>query len=307
MGAGRGARLRRDPAPNPNHNVMCSTYPESGDGNIAAAFGVLAAVYISSAAPGSTCPCAVFETSTDAGAHWTRHVVFDRCATGDGCSLPLTLSQGPLTRCSSARGRGSGGLAGLPASKNVPQEVEVVTTNNSGSSWSTPTTWETIGPAYHQSTLDRLRPYGGSGRAVAQCLPAVQSDVVLDARLPRTCSPRVSRNNGKTFSAPVQAELRAVTPTGSQATAEDDVSWVVVTPQYVYGAWGDWRATSGTRSRKHHRRRRVNSTPGSPGFRSAISRGARSREHSQTLASGEYRAEARAAAGSSSLMIVCVF
>ena len=35
------------PAPDPDHNVTCNTYPESGDGNIAAAFGVLAAGYIS--------------------------------------------------------------------------------------------------------------------------------------------------------------------------------------------------------------------------------------------------------------------
>jgi hypothetical protein len=26
--------------------------------------------------------------------------------------------------------------------------------------------------------------------------------------------------------------------------AEDDVSWVLVTPKYLYGAWGDWRPTN---------------------------------------------------------------
>ena len=44
-------------------------------GNIAAAHGILAAAYTASEAPGATCPCVVFETSTDQGKTFTRHVV----------------------------------------------------------------------------------------------------------------------------------------------------------------------------------------------------------------------------------------
>ena len=55
----------------------------------------------------------------------------------------------------------------------------------------------------------------------------------------------VSRNNGKTFSAPVKLNSALSPPPDPAQLAEDDVSWVAVTSQYVYGAWGDWRATSG--------------------------------------------------------------
>jgi hypothetical protein len=54
----------------------------------------------------------------------------------------------------------------------------------------------------------------------------------------------VSRNNGRTFSAPVQLNSALSPPPDPTQLAEDDVSWVEVTPKYVYGAWGDWRATA---------------------------------------------------------------
>jgi photosystem II stability/assembly factor-like uncharacterized protein len=42
---------------------------------VSAANGVVSYAYMASAAPGVTCPCVIFETSTDLGATWHRHVV----------------------------------------------------------------------------------------------------------------------------------------------------------------------------------------------------------------------------------------
>ena len=55
----------------------------------------------------------------------------------------------------------------------------------------------------------------------------------------------ISRDNGMTFDAPVQLNSAPSPPPDPKQFAEDDVSWVVVTTQYVYGAWGDWRPTQG--------------------------------------------------------------
>jgi hypothetical protein len=231
--------------PNANHDVSCATYPGSGDGNIAAAHGVLAAAYIASAAPGSSCPCAVFETSTDAGAHWSRHVAAHGLPSGSGVFVAADPSHnGRYAVLLLPGAQISGGLAGLPASKVVPQEVQVVTTGDSGQTWSTPTAlgnesvqhitnrpWITYGPTGVLAALWRnaYPPYNPKSFLV----PGTQN--VFAA---------ISRNNGKAFSAPVQLNSAPSPPPDPNQTAEDDVSWVAVTTQYVYGAWGDWRPTA---------------------------------------------------------------
>jgi hypothetical protein len=231
--------------PDANHDVTCGTYPESADGNIAAAHGVLAAAYTSSAAPGSSCPCAVFETSTDAGAHWKRHVVSTGVPGGSSIFVAADPSQkGRFAVLLLPGSQVSGGLAGLPASKNVPQEVRLVTTRDSGRTWSTPTTlgnepvehitnrpWITYGPTGVLAVVWRnaYPPYDASSFLT----PGTQN--VFAA---------ISRNNGKTVSAPVQLNSASSPPPDPAQLAEDDVSWVAVTTQYVYGAWGDWRATA---------------------------------------------------------------
>jgi hypothetical protein len=231
--------------PDANHDVSCATYPGSGDGNIAAAHGVLAAVYTASAAPGSTCPCAVFETSTDAGAHWTRHVV----APGVPAATGLFVAADPSHRGRYAvllmpGNQVAGGLAGLPASKNVPQEVQVVTTANSGGTWSTPTT---LGDESVQHITNRpWIAYGPTGVLAALWRNAYPPYNATSFLVPGTQNvfTAVSRNNGTTFSAPVQLDAAPSPPPDPKQTAEDDVSWVVVTPKDVYGAWGDWRPTA---------------------------------------------------------------
>jgi len=231
--------------PDAKHDVTCATYPQSGDGNIAAAHGALAAVYTASAAPGSTCPCAVFETSTDAGAHWTRHVVSAGVPAGSGLFVAADPShKGRFAVLIMPGNTVAGGLAGLPASKNVPQEVHVVTTRDSGRTWSTPTT---LGNESVQHVTNRpWIAYGPTGVLAVVWRNAYPPFGAGSFLTPGTQNvfAAISRNNGRTFSAPVQLNSAPSPPPDAAQLAEDDVSWVAVTTQYVYGAWGDWRPTA---------------------------------------------------------------
>jgi len=233
------------PAPNPDHQVRCDTYPESGDGNIAAAHGVLAATYIAGAAPRESCPCAIFETSTDAGAHWSRHVVFADLPSGSDVFVAADPSRkGRYAVALLAGQMVPGGLAGLPATKTVPQGVEVTTTRDSGRTWSNPTVlgdqpvphltnrpWIAYGPTGVLAVLWRnaYPPYN-PGSFLA---PGDQNVFVAISR------------DGTTFSAPIRLNAAPSPPPDPHQLAEDDVSWVAVTSRFVYGAWGDWRPTSG--------------------------------------------------------------
>ena len=229
--------------PDANHDVTCATYPQSGDGNIAAAHGVLAAVYTASAAPGSSCPCVVFETSTDAGAHWDRHIVSTGAAGGVFVAADPS-HRGRFAVLLLPGNQESGGLAGLPASKNVPQEIRVVTTGDSGRTWSTPV-------ALGNESVEHItnRPwiaYGPTGVLAVSwrnAYPPYDPGSFLVSGTQNVFA-AISHNNGTTFSAPVQLNSAPSPPPDPKQLAEDDVGWVSATTQYVYGAWGDWRATA---------------------------------------------------------------
>jgi hypothetical protein len=245
--------------PDANHDVVCGTYPESGGGGIDAAHGTVAAAYISGAAPGRTCPCAVFETSFDDGAHWRRHVAFDNLPAGSNVFVAAdTNHKGQYAVLLLPGHLVSGGLAGLPASENVPQEVEVATTDDSGLSWSSPTvlgnepvTHITNRPWISYTAVSKHEPnhqQGSNGPTVLAVLwrnayspynpasflvPGTQNVFVV-----------ISRNNGKTFSAPVLLNSAPSPPPDPRQVAEDDVSWIASDTEYVFGGWGDWRATA---------------------------------------------------------------
>jgi hypothetical protein len=241
------------PAPNPNDNVTCGAYPESGGGNIAAAKGVIAAGYIASAAPGRTCPCAIFETSTNAGANWSRHVVADHLPDGSDIFIAAdSFNAGHFAVLVLPGHTVAGGLAGLSASKDVPFGVAVVTTANSGNSWSRPWLFGDEAGAHitnrpwiaYTSTQDPAGPTGVLAVLWRNAYPPYNPGSVL---VPGTQNVfvAISKDNGATYSAPVQLNSAPSPPPDPKQFAEDDVSWVVVTTQYVYGAWGDWRPTSG--------------------------------------------------------------
>lgn len=231
--------------PDATHDVTCSAYPQSGDGTVAASHGILAASYTAKAAPGHTCPCVIFETSTDAGAHWNRHVVFDNLTGGPGLFTAADPAhKGRFAMLLLPPATVPGGLPGLSPAKNTPQEVEVVTTNNSGASWSKPTV---LGDQSTPHITNRpWIAYGPTGVLAAlwrNANPPYTAGSFLVSGYQNVFA-AVSRNNGRTFSAPVQLNSQPSPPPDPMQLAEDDVSWVLVTSQYVYGSWGDWRPTS---------------------------------------------------------------
>ncbi len=234
-----------DTPPDANHTVACAASPQVGDGNIAAANGALAAAYTSSAAPGSTCPCAMFETSTDAGAHWNRHVVASAIPNASGLYVAADPShRGRFAVLFMPGNQVAGGLAGLPASKNVPQEVRIFTTADSGQTWSTPVT---LGNESGQHITNRpWIAYGPTGTLAASWRNAYPPYDATSFLTPGTQNvfAAISRNNGKTFSPALQLNSASSPPPDPKQLAEDDVGWVSVTKQYVYGAWGDWRPTA---------------------------------------------------------------
>jgi hypothetical protein len=244
-----------DPAPpaTVNDAVNCGAYPESGGGNIGAANGVLAAGYIASAAPGHTCPCAIFETSTDAGDHWSRHVVADHLPGGSDIFIAAdSFNSGRFAVLVIPGHTVPGGLAGLSASRNVPFGVAVVTTADSGSHWSLP--WllgDESGPHItnrpwiaYTSVKDGAGATGVLAVLWRNAYPPYNSGSGL---VPGTQNVfvSVSRDNGATFGAPDQLNSESSPPPDPKQFAEDDVSFLVVSTQYVYGAWGDWRPTPG--------------------------------------------------------------
>jgi hypothetical protein len=241
------------PSPNPGGNVSCGAYPESGGGSVAAAFGILGAGYIASAAPGHTCPCAVFETSTDAAAHWSRHVVADHLPDGSDIFVAAdSFDAGRFAVLVLPGHTVAGGLAGLSAGRNVPLGVAVVTTADSGNTWSFPWLLGDEAGAHitnrpwiaYTSVQDGTGPTGVLAVLWRNAYPPYNPGSFL---VPGTQNvfAAISRDNGMTFSSPVQLNSAASPPPDPKQFAEDDVSWVVVTTQSVYGAWGDWRATSG--------------------------------------------------------------
>ena len=239
--------------PNAHHDVTCGAFPESGGGTIAAAHGVLAAAYIAGAAPGRTCSCAVFETSTDAGAHWSRHVVFDNLPAGSNVFVAAdSYHKGRYAVLLLPGHMVPGGLAGLPASRNVPQEVQVVSTRDSGRNWSDPTVLGNE-PVTHITnrpwiayTSVRQGDEGPTGVLAVLWRNAHPPYNPASGLVPGTQNVFVAiSRNGKTFSDPVQLNSSPSPPPDPAQFAEDDVSWVAVTTQFVYGAWGDWRATPG--------------------------------------------------------------
>jgi hypothetical protein len=212
----------------PSTHEVCGTYPESGGALIDAANGVLSAAYIARAAPGATCPCAIFETSTDAGAHWSRQVV----ASGLPAGSSVQVAQQDQNRFA---------VAVLPGSRT---ELDVFTTNDAGKHWDGPTA---LGQMSGQYVINRpWISYGQHGDDLAAFwrtnLPPFQPSALQSG----TQNVYVAlAQDGRNFSAPVQINAAPSPPPDPTQIAEDDTSFVAVADHDVYAAWGDWRPTVG--------------------------------------------------------------
>jgi hypothetical protein len=203
-------------------------YPSGGlsGGTIAAAHGALAVAYVASSAPGKTCPCVIFETSTDHGATFHRHVV----PTMNGASMPRPfLAADPLASSHFA----------LTILDSTATKNQVYVTQDSGATWHGPTlvgeapanprfkTWISFGPSGQIALVWRTLHGGSIGTAPYDVWAAVGHDV---------------GKRGAVFSAPVRvSSVASPYPPGSNGRG-DDYSFVLADQKYLHIAWGDSRS-----------------------------------------------------------------
>ena len=198
------------------------TYPSEGfsSSNIVAAHGVLAVAYASSQAPGHTCPCLIFETSTDHGATFTRHIV----PTANGSSSPEPfLAADPTVQ----------GRFALTIFDSTGTENQVYVSDDSGATWHGPAVvgenppnprfkpWITFGTSGSLALVWRTH-YANGGYDVWSALGHVDG------------------SNGAVFSAPIRVSSVAA-PYPSGYAAGDDFSWIITDAHYAHVGWGDSR------------------------------------------------------------------
>jgi hypothetical protein len=218
-----------------------TTYPSGGlfGGNIAAANGVLAAVYTAVPAPGGCqAICLIFETSTDFGAHFTRHVV----PTVNGAANPRAFVAADST------GKGHFALTILDSTGSMNQ---VYTTGDFGQTWQGPTT---VGETSAGQTFKPWLSFGPSGQLAlvwrtfhtdAQTCPSF-STTQNAAKCPYDVWAALGRDkgqNGADFSPPLRVTTPGVPAAAYPVTgsAGDDFSFIIATNKYVHVGWGDSR------------------------------------------------------------------
>jgi hypothetical protein len=193
-------------------------------GNAAASRGIVATAYTASSAPGEKCPCVIFETSTDRGGTWDRHVV------------PLTNASADPAPYIAAEPSQKGRFA-LTVFDSTGTQNQVYVTSDSGATWQ--------GPAVVAESPQNLRfkpwiSYGPTG------------DIALVWRTwhgPAGSSPydvwaavgRQDGQSGPVFSAPMRISSATGRYPGGYV-AGDDVSWIIADKTYAYVAWGDARS-----------------------------------------------------------------
>jgi hypothetical protein len=227
--------------------------PMGGSGTSSAAHGLLATAFMASAMPnlfsqpnGELCgtapqPCVIFQTSTDSGATWSRHVV--PSPTG---SEPGNPGNQPMVAADPSK-KGHFAVA-IPMDG---KEFQVYQTHDTGKTWSGPTVvtedaaerhyhawlvysrqgvlgmmWRTMQPPPGQTVS--AAPAGGPGGGPA---------------FPYNVWAAVSTDGGTTFSAPLKVST-ADSPApqaGMFANAGDDYSSIAIDADNVYVGWADWR------------------------------------------------------------------
>ena len=200
-----------------------------------ASFGRLATAYV---AKGKDCgPCIVFETSTDDGAHWERHIVAPvelpantapTCAAfgcGDGGNLTTSLNFEPYTAADPSRP----GRYAVMVFDAAQTKLLVYVTRDYG------VTWDEAALAEPGDGVQRWVPwiaYGPSGALGAMWLTSY-ADGSFDAWA------GVSPSGSERFKAPVP--LSSARSPGPVAPGGDDASDVTLTDDTLYATWGDQR------------------------------------------------------------------
>lgn len=218
----------------PIHAIDSPSYPQGGlfGGTIAAAHGTLAVAYTATSAPGATCPCVIFETSTDHGATFTRHVV----PTVNASSQPFPF----VTVDPTARGHFA-----LTVFDRTGTENQVYTTDDFGAHWQGPSVVVET-PSNPQACpvggCRLFKPwisYGPSGQLllVWRTWEGTPGTAPYDVWL---AAGRDEGHGTAVFGTPLRVSTEAAAyPAGY--TAGDDFSWVTADREYIYVGWGDSR------------------------------------------------------------------
>jgi hypothetical protein len=209
-------------------NDYPSTYP-SGEGlfggTIAAAHRTLAVAYVATKAPGTTCPCVIFETTTNQGASFTRHIV----PTVNATNQPFPY----IAADPNAKGHFALTILDATGTQN-----QIYTTDDFGQTWRGPTLvaetppnqqfkpWIAYSPS-GQLLLVWRTWHGSPGTSPYDVWLAVGRD---------------QARRGAVFSAPVRVSSAAAAyPPGY--TNGDDFSWVSADRNRILVGWGDSRNT----------------------------------------------------------------
>jgi hypothetical protein len=198
-------------------------YPHAtqGGGTIAAAHGALAAAYTATQAPGASCPCVIFETSTDHGSTFARHVVpLVNAATAPG---PF-LTADPSTK----------GRFALTVLDSTGTENQVYVTDDSGATWHGPTL---VGETPANQRFKPWMSYSPSGQ-LALVWRTKYSNGSYDVW---SAIGHDGGQNGAVFSAPVRVSS-ATAPYPPGYYGGDDFSFIVADRKYVHVGWGDSRS-----------------------------------------------------------------
>ena len=208
----------------PIYAVDSPAYPSGGlfGGTIAAAQGVLAVAYAATQAPGASCPCVIFATSTNDGATFTRHIV----PTAGISSRPFPF----VAADPSVPGHFALTVFDATGTKN-----QVYTTDDGGMTWQGPT----VVAASPSSLLFKPWLAYESGR-LALVWRAWSGSPNSSAYKVWLAVGRDEARHGATFSEPVQVSSVAA-PYPAQYGGGDDFSFVIATHRYVRVGWGDSR------------------------------------------------------------------
>jgi hypothetical protein len=203
--------------------------PQAEGSTIAAANGVLAVAYVASpVAGGCTARCVIFETSTDYGATFTRHVV---PTVGAAAAPSPYLAADPA-------GHGRFALTVFDAGGTQNQ---VYVTEDAGRTWQGPTV---VAETPSNQQFKPWISYSPSGQ-IALVWRTWHGSPNTSPYDVWAAVGRAEGQNGAVFSAPMRVSSVAAAypsvPPLAYPGFGDDFSWVVATDKYVHVGWGDSR------------------------------------------------------------------
>jgi hypothetical protein len=196
--------------------------------------GVLATAYLAGAFPGSTCTtCVVFQTSTDDGASWHRHLVpaaVDGPALGAHALNPLDVSSSTAFEPYLAQDPSRPGHYAVMVYDASQTGLLVQVTNDFGRTWSRPVRLADKGSGKRWLPWIAFGTRGALGVVWRSDLSEGSYEVWA----------AVSPRGGTRFARPVLLSSKR-SPGPVTQVAADDASFVVLDATTLHAAWGDRR------------------------------------------------------------------